>query len=483
MLSKEDSSVHRGHRARMRARLTDGTDKSFYTYELLEMLLYYSIAYRDTNPISKGLLDRFGSLRGVLCATAAELATVKGVGPASAELIKLVDELVGIYMLGADDDLKIYDDYDSTSELVVAHMRGRSEPSVSLFFFDGGMRLIDTVDVEGRKYGSGGFRTSIVLEHAIRFNASVVAIGYTKSSGLVFPEQCDIVTTDMLKKELASSGICLAEVFLVKDNTTIGVTTLRGLCADSSVMLRRFNDEKREKAISHRILLANEQSIGPIGQKTVDALARLLSYAVKEDVAFDISLKLIKKYHDLETVFCIGYDTMVLDNICEGAAFIIRLVAYVISRSFTDMYSIGKLHGIAETAQYLCAAYMSIPVETVYMLLFDKNGRFMECVYMGEGTVNASDVYPRRLAERAVAKKASSVIIAHNHPRGTSRPSDDDVFVTGKLRDVLSGVNIKLRAHLVVAGQSCSIITVSDKQDISISSMDVSLDVGVLPYV
>ena len=84
---------HIGHRQRMRRKLFDYSRRVFDTYELLEMLLYYSVKLRDTNPVSKALLQRFSSLNGVLHAEYSELISVDGVGEKSARLICGVNRL------------------------------------------------------------------------------------------------------------------------------------------------------------------------------------------------------------------------------------------------------------------------------------------------------------------------------------------------------------------------------------------------------
>ena len=90
MITDNDSTIHHGHRSRMTEKLANHGPHIFNTYELLEMLLYGTIPYKDTNPIAKRLLDRFGSLDGVLSATEDELCTVDGVGGAAAALIRTV---------------------------------------------------------------------------------------------------------------------------------------------------------------------------------------------------------------------------------------------------------------------------------------------------------------------------------------------------------------------------------------------------------
>ena len=75
-MSQKPSDIHKGHRQRMRAKLIRNSDRVFDTYELLEMLLYHVIPYKDTNPVSKNLLSRFGSLEGIFKASKDELTEV-----------------------------------------------------------------------------------------------------------------------------------------------------------------------------------------------------------------------------------------------------------------------------------------------------------------------------------------------------------------------------------------------------------------------
>lgn len=71
---------------------------------------------------------------------------------------------------------------------------------------------------------------------------------------------------------------------------------------------------------------------------------------------------------------------------------------------------------------------------------------------IGAGTVNRSAVYPRTLAERALACHATGVILAHNHPAGTLKPSDEDIKATTAVARALATVDVTLLDHLIVAG-------------------------------
>ena len=74
-----DKNIHSGHRQRLKNRfLADGL-RSFNEINTLELLLFYAVPRKDTNPIAHRLLDRFGSLSAVLEAEPALLTEVDGV--------------------------------------------------------------------------------------------------------------------------------------------------------------------------------------------------------------------------------------------------------------------------------------------------------------------------------------------------------------------------------------------------------------------
>ena len=84
------STVHDGHRSRMRKRYRHEGLDGFAPHEVLELLLFYGRARGDTNALAHSLLDCFGSLKGVLEATPEQLMTVKGIGEESATLLSLM---------------------------------------------------------------------------------------------------------------------------------------------------------------------------------------------------------------------------------------------------------------------------------------------------------------------------------------------------------------------------------------------------------
>jgi DNA repair protein RadC len=104
---------------------------------------------------------------------------------------------------------------------------------------------------------------------------------------------------------------------------------------------------------------------------------------------------------------------------------------------------------------YLRAALGHEKVEQLRVLFLDARTRLIADELMGRGTINHAPVYPREIARRAVELHASTVVLAHNHPSGTTEASRDDIAMTREVRRALQPLGIVLHDHLIVAGQIC----------------------------
>src|SRR5207249_2573191 len=87
--STETPHYH-GHRERLRERFYTAGPEALSDYELLEMALFPALPRRDTKPLAKALLKKFGSFAEVIHAPVARLREVDGIGEASINQIKLL---------------------------------------------------------------------------------------------------------------------------------------------------------------------------------------------------------------------------------------------------------------------------------------------------------------------------------------------------------------------------------------------------------
>ena len=92
--------------------------------------------------------------------------------------------------------------------------------------------------------------------------------------------------------------------------------------------------------------------------------------------------------------------------------------------------------------------------EIFAILFLDNRHRVIEFVPLFRGTIDGASVHPREVVKEALLRGAAAVILAHNHPSGVAEPSQADELITGRLRDALALVDVRVLDHFVVTGDT-----------------------------
>ena len=87
----------------------------------------------------------------------------------------------------------------------------------------------------------------------------------------------------------------------------------------------------------------------------------------------------------------------------------------------------------------------------LYQACLDGKGKLISCRKLADGNIDSAALSVRQVVNNALACEASAVVLAHNHPSGIALPSEEDVYVTRMIKDVLHPLNIQLLDHIVVA--------------------------------
>ncbi len=91
-----------------------------------------------------------------------------------------------------------------------------------------------------------------------------------------------------------------------------------------------------------------------------------------------------------------------------------------------------------------------LPHEEFWVLLLNRANRIIDQVRVSQGGVTGTVVDVRIIMKAAVIALASGIIICHNHPSGNSKPSDDDIKITQKLKQTCASFDISLLDHVIV---------------------------------
>ena len=94
--------------------------------------------------------------------------------------------------------------------------------------------------------------------------------------------------------------------------------------------------------------------------------------------------------------------------------------------------------------------------EVFAVFFLDAQHRVIQFEQMFRGTLTQTSVYPREIVKRALTLNAGAVILAHNHPSGSTEPSRADVFLTETIKTALALVDVRVLDHIVVSVEGCT---------------------------
>lgn len=103
---------------------------------------------------------------------------------------------------------------------------------------------------------------------------------------------------------------------------------------------------------------------------------------------------------------------------------------------------------------YLKASLKGGIDEEFHSLFLNKSNRLITAETIQKGTVDKAIIHPRKIVERALHNHAASIIIAHNHPGGSVKPSVDDYNVTDMIKNALKTVEISLLDHIIISSNN-----------------------------
>ena len=134
----------------------------------------------------------------------------------------------------------------------------------------------------------------------------------------------------------------------------------------------------------------------------------------------------------------------------EAARFLTMLPSVFRRYALNKTTPLRSMDTLAKIGEYMMALYTGVTFERVYLLLLNNSMELIECVHLGDGSVNCSNFTVRRIAELALLKHAAGVVLTHNHPHGLAIPSSADYQVTQNVESALEPLGIPLLEHIIV---------------------------------
>ena len=184
-----------------------------------------------------------------------------------------------------------------------------------------------------------------------------------------------------------------------------------------------------------------------------NVLELLLFYSMPRIDTNPLAHELLNTFGSLEAVFeAPAEELSKVSGIGENTVTLLKLIPEVSRRYIIDKNKFDDiLDSTKKAGEYLAARYMYERDEVVYIVCLDSKCKVICCKELFRGVTNTAEVSIRKIAELALAKNASSVIISHNHTSGIALPSIEDEITTKRIKAALASMGITLADHIVVA--------------------------------
>ena len=205
---------HKGHRERLRKRFLDAPE-ALPDYELLELLLGMAIPQRDTKPLAKALIRRFGSFADVITADVDDLKTVDGIKDVAATTMKVVREAAIRLARAPVINNSVISNWETLLDYCRTAMSTLPVEQFRLLFLDRKNILIaDELQQTGTVDHTPLYPREVV-RRALALHASSIIMVHNHPSGDPKPSKADIDMTRMVKDALDAVGIAVHDHVVV----------------------------------------------------------------------------------------------------------------------------------------------------------------------------------------------------------------------------------------------------------------------------
>ena len=185
-----------------------------------------------------------------------------------------------------------------------------------------------------------------------------------------------------------------------------------------------------------------------------EILELLLSFTIVRRDCKSISKEILLKYNSLYNFISQSESTMLSEKyISERSIVLLKLIFELVEKelyknTFSKTITISDNYKLLEYLKFSLSyknkeIFKIIFLNTQNELLKDENLFF--------GTIDRSSIYIREIIEKVLAYNAKSIILVHNHPSGSLKPSKADFIVTNKIKEVLEVMDVKILDHIIIS--------------------------------
>ncbi|SHF06214.1 JAB domain-containing protein [Alkalibacter saccharofermentans] len=184
-------------------------------------------------------------------------------------------------------------------------------------------------------------------------------------------------------------------------------------------------------------------------------LEMLLFFSVPRKDTNELAHRMLKEFGSLSTLFeSTPEEISRRCDVTQNTAVLVSMIPSLAKRYFKGRWGEKPLlNSSTKAGQYAVSLFTGLKYEAFYIICLDSQNKASHAAKVHEGTINEAPVYPRLIVETALRHQANSVILSHNHPGGSLKPSNADIEVTKRIISAMEAISIKVVDHIIVAGE------------------------------
>ncbi|MCA3323164.1 MAG: DNA repair protein RadC [Roseomonas sp.] len=206
---------HLGHRARMREKLLRAGPDALLDHELLEMVLFLALPRRDTKPIARALLARFGSFAGAISAPVQELGQIEGLGEAGIAALRCIQAAALRLAREEVRESPVLNNWEKLLAYLNAALARERVEQFRILFLDAKNRLIaDEAQAKGTVNHTPVYPREVV-RRALELQATALILVHNHPSGDPNPSRADVDMTREIGQAATMLGIVLHDHLII----------------------------------------------------------------------------------------------------------------------------------------------------------------------------------------------------------------------------------------------------------------------------
>ena len=180
-------------------------------------------------------------------------------------------------------------------------------------------------------------------------------------------------------------------------------------------------------------------------------LELLLFYSIPRIDTNEIAHVLLKEFGSIAGVFDADYNDLIkIKNISQNSATLLKMIprlmsVYYSSKNKDTVYSDSKL-----IKELFRSRLSGLDHEEFWVACFNGKLELISCELVSSGVVNGATIHMRKIMEIVIKTNAVSIAVAHNHPKGDAKPSNEDIAITREIKSNMESIGVSLLDHIII---------------------------------